>query len=82
MTCRGTRKPHTWKVTGHFLFCLGCGRTLKLADLEPWRRAAIIRSTWRRLGRRAGDDLNRAIAEAQRRGQHGIERFNDGEALG
>lgn len=67
MTCRGTRKPHTWKVTGRYLFCIRCARTLRLSDLEPWRRAAIIRSTWRRLGRRAGNDLNRAIAAAQRR---------------
>ena len=64
-------RPHRWTVVAGGLFpflrCSACCRTLGVFDLEPWRRATIIRSVWRRLGKRAGDDLNRAIAEAQRK---------------
>ena len=69
MTCRP--RAHRWTVDADGLFpllrCSGCGRTLGVLEIEPWRRATIIRSVWRRHGKQAGDDLNRAIAEAQRR---------------
>ena len=71
MTCRGTCKPHTWTLDADGLFpllrCTRCGRALGVLEIEPWRLATIIRSVWRRHGRQAGDNLNRAIAEAQRR---------------
>lgn len=69
MPCRrNPGGPHTWTVTkptGRYLSCLGCGRTLKLADLEPWRRAAIIKGVQKPHGTHAAAVLTGQITQAQ-----------------
>ena len=54
-----------WRLFAGVLLCIRCDREIDVDDLEPWRRASIIRGVQRRQGTPATAVLNRQITEAQ-----------------